>query len=261
MIPHETSIRLGVFFGIFALMALWELVAPKRAAAVTRLQRWPGNLGIQLVNALLLRLIFPGAAVGMAAYFQQAGLGLFNRIVLPDVLAVALSILILDLAIYAQHVAAHRLPLLWRLHRMHHSDLHLDTTSGLRFHPIEILLSMLWKGLVLALIGAPPVAVLIFELVLNGSAVFNHANVRMPAALDRALRWLIVTPDMHRVHHSLIRAETDSNFGFNLPWWDWLFGTYRAQPALGHGGMSIGIEAFRDASESRLDRLLGQPFR
>ncbi|MGD9728767.1 MAG: sterol desaturase family protein, partial [Nitrospiraceae bacterium] len=191
---------------------------------------------------------------------QSRGWGLLNVLELPRWPGFVFAVVALDLAIYLQHVMFHAVPALWRLHRMHHADLDLDTTTGARFHPIEILLSMVIKFAVIAALGAPPVAVVIFEVLLNATSMFNHANVRMPAGLDRLLRWIVVTPDMHRVHHSIIRNDTNSNFGFNLPWWDRLLGTYQAQPAEGHEGMTIGLDNFRDPKQLRLDRMLLQPF-
>jgi sterol desaturase/sphingolipid hydroxylase (fatty acid hydroxylase superfamily) len=261
LLAHETAIRLGAFAGIFALMALWEVAAPRRRQAIVRPRRWPGNLGIVALDALLVRLVFPTAAVGVALLAEQHGWGLFQLLPVPAWLALIAAVILLDLAIYLQHVLFHAVPALWRLHRMHHADLEFDVTTGLRFHPFEILLSMAIKIGVIVALGAPAVAVLIFEVLLNATAMFNHGNVRMPSRLDRLLRLLVVTPDMHRVHHSVVRHETNSNFGFNLPWWDRLFGTYRAEPAAGHEAMTIGIEQFRDPRELRLDRMLAQPFR
>ena len=232
-------------------MAVWELVAPRRSQAIGRGWRWPNNLGVVAVNTLLVRILFPTTAVGFALLAEARGFGLFNVIALPPGSAVVASVIILDLAIYLQHVLFHAVPALWRLHRMHHADLEFDVSTGLRFHPIEILLSMLIKLAVVAALGAPAVAVVIFEVLLNATSMFNHGNVRIPFGLDRVLRWLVVTPDMHRVHHSILSRETNSNFGFNLPWWDRLFGTYRAQPAAGHEAMTIGIEQFRDRARAR----------
>ena len=213
------------------------------------------------MDTLLVRILFPTTAVGLALLFESRGLGLFNAIALPVWVGVVASVVILDVAIYLQHVLFHAVPALWRLHRMHHADLEFDVSTGLRFHPIEILLSMIIKFTVVAALGAPALAVLIFEVVLNATSMFNHGNVRVSPRLDRTLRWVVVTPDMHRVHHSVLSRETNSNFGFNLPWWDRLFGTYRAQPVAGHANMTIGIEQFRDPREHRLDRMLLQPFR
>ncbi|MFA5940938.1 MAG: sterol desaturase family protein [Sinimarinibacterium sp.] len=261
LLAHESAIRLGAFSGIFAAMALWELVAPRRPQAVPRRRRWPANIGIVVLGTLLVRVVFPVAAVGVAQIAEARGWGLLQNLALPPWLAVMLAVLALDLAIYLQHVLFHAVPLFWRLHRMHHADLEFDVTTGARFHPIEILLSMAIKFGVVAALGAPAVAVLVFEVILNATSMFNHGNVRLPLAADRMLRWLVVTPDMHRVHHSVLPQETNSNFGFNLPWWDRLFGTYRAQPQAGHAGMTIGIDAFRDPVELRLDRMLLQPLR
>jgi sterol desaturase/sphingolipid hydroxylase (fatty acid hydroxylase superfamily) len=242
-------------------MVVWELVGPRRKQAIARGMRWPSNLGVVVVDALLVRLVFPITAVGLALVAEAHGWGLFNAITLPVWIAVVASVILLDLAIYLQHVLFHAVPALWRLHRMHHADLEFDVTTGLRFHPIEILLSMVIKVAVVAAMGAPAVAVLIFEVLLNATSMFNHGNVRILPGFDGVLRWFVVTPDMHRVHHSILSRETNSNFGFNLPWWDRLFGTYRAQPAAGHDAMTIGIEQFRIPRELGLDRMLLQPFR
>ena len=260
LLAHESAIRLGCFLGILLAMMGWEWRLPRRAPSLPRARRWPANLGIVAVDSAVLRLAFPVLAVGAAQLAETRGWGLFHWLNAPFWPAFVASMLLLDLTIYAQHVAFHKIPLLWRLHRMHHTDLDFDVTTALRFHPLEIVLSMLIKWAVVVLPGAPPVAVLVFEVVLNATAMFNHGNVRLPPRLDRALRWLVVTPDMHRVHHSIRREETDSNFGFNLPWWDRLFGTYRDQPRDGHSGMTIGLEYFRDWRATRLEGLLLQPF-
>lgn len=259
LLTHEPAIRLGFFAGILALMAGWELLAPRRPQTFGRGLRWPNNLGIVVLDTLLLRLVFPTAAVGFALFAAERGWGLFNAVAVPDWLAIVASVLVLDVAIYLQHVLFHAIPALWRLHRMHHADLEFDVTTGLRFHPVEILLSMCIKLAVVAALGPPAVAVLIFEVLLNATSMFNHGNVRMRAGLDRVLRLVVVTPDMHRVHHSILPHETNSNFGFNLPWWDRLLGTYRAQPSEGHDGMTIGIEQFRTPRNLWLDRMLIQP--
>ena len=261
LFAHEPYIRLATFGGVFIVMAVWEFIVPRRKQAIGRGWRWPNNLGVVAANTLLVRILFPTTAVGLALLAQTRGFGLFNVIAAPAWIGVAASVVILDLAIYLQHVLFHAVPALWRLHRMHHADLEFDVSTGLRFHPIEILLSMLIKFAVVAALGAPALSVLIFEVLLNASSMFNHANIRIPLGVDRILRWLVVTPDMHRVHHSILARETDSNFGFNLPWWDRLFGTYRPQPAAGHEAMTIGIEQFRDPRELWLDRMLAQPFR
>ena len=257
----EAAIRLGFFLGIFAVMALWEVAAPRRALSQSKAVRWYANLGIVALNNVAVRLVFPLAAMGMAALAEARGWGLLNTFERPFAAAVVVSVVTLDLAIYLQHVMVHAVPVLWRLHRMHHADLDIDVTTGARFHPLEIILSMAIKMAVVAGLGPPAVAVLVFEVLLNVTSMFNHANVRLPLALDRVLRWFVVTPDMHRVHHSVIADETNSNFGFNLPWWDRLLGTYRDQPAAGHDDMTIGIEQFRDASALHLHRMLVQPFR
>jgi sterol desaturase/sphingolipid hydroxylase (fatty acid hydroxylase superfamily) len=257
----ELIIRIAAFLAIFAAMALWELFAPRRALGVGRIARWPSNFGILIVDALAVRLLIPTAAVGVALIAAGHGFGLFHVLGLRLSLAALAGFVILDLVIYGQHVAFHHVPWLWRLHRMHHADLDIDVSTGGRFHPIEILLSMLVKMATVAAFGIPAVAVVLFEVVLNATSMFNHSNVAMPGWLDRIVRLVVVTPDMHRVHHSVVRAETDSNFGFNLPWWDRLFGTYRGEPAAGHHGMTIGLPIFRDRHELRLDHLLTQPFR
>jgi sterol desaturase/sphingolipid hydroxylase (fatty acid hydroxylase superfamily) len=257
----ELYVRVGAALAVFAAMALWEALAPRRALAVGRMRRWPSNLGMLVLDALLVRLLIPTAAVGVAVIASQCGWGLLNITPWPAWLEGLMGFAVLDLAIYAQHVAFHKVPLLWRLHRMHHADLDIDVSTGLRFHPIEIILSTLIKIAVVVLIGVPAVAVIAFEVVLNATSMFNHSNAAMPLWLDRIVRLLVVTPDMHRVHHSIRRHETDSNFGFNLPWWDRLFGTYRALPEAGHDNMTIGLPIFRDPAELRLDRLITQPFR
>ncbi|MBC7767153.1 MAG: sterol desaturase family protein [Phycisphaerales bacterium] len=242
-------------------MAVWELLAPRRPQAIPRSRRWPGNLGLSVINTVVLRLVFPAAAVGAAIFAESRGWGLFQAINAPAVVAIIGSVVALDLVIYLQHRLFHAAPLLWRLHRLHHADLEFDVSTGVRFHAIEILLSMLIKiGAVMAL-GAPAVAVLVFEVLLNATTMFNHANVKLAQPLDRMLRLIVVTPDMHRVHHSVHHEETNSNFGFNLPWWDRLFRTYRAQPADGHDDMIIGLEQFRDPAELQLSRMLLQPAR
>ncbi len=259
---HEAAIRLGFFLGIFALMALWEVLAPRRALTVSKPLRWTNNLGLVVLNTVLLRLLFPAAAVGMAAFAAQHGWGLLNHFAVPLWLAVPAAVIAMDLVIWLQHVMVHAVPALWRLHRVHHADLDYDLTTGARFHPIEIVLSMLIKFATIAVLGPPVVAVILFEVILNGMAMFNHGNVRLPERLDRALRWLLVTPDMHRVHHSVEDDEANSNFGFNLSLWDRLFGTYRDQPRGGHQGMTLGIHHYREPREvSWLPGLLSLPFK
>ena len=259
LLAHETTLRLACFFGVLLAMAGWEAWAPRRGRLFARRMRWPSNLGVVALDTLLLRLIFPAAAVGLAAVAADRQWGLLNNLPLAPWVSLIIALLALDLAIYLQHVMFHAVPALWRLHRMHHADLDFDVTTGVRFHPLEILLSMGLKLAVVAAVGAPAIAVLIFEVALNATSMFNHGNVQLPATVDRVLRSFVVTPDMHRVHHSVRPNETNSNFGFNLPWWDRLLGTYRAQPVDGHEGMTIGLDSFRDPAELRLDRMLVQP--
>ena len=257
---YEPYVRLGVFGGVFLAMATWELVGPRRHQIVVRRVRWPSNLGIVVFDTLLVRLIFPTSAVGLALVADARGWGFFHLLALPSWIVIVASVVLLDLAIYLQHVLFHAVPALWRLHRMHHADLAFDVTTGFRFHPIEILVSMMIKLTVVAALGAPAVAVLIFEVLLNATSMFNHGIVRIADKLDLILRWVVVTPDMHRVHHSIQPTETNRNFGFNLPWWDRLFGTYQPEPSAGQEAMTIGIEQFRDPRELHLDRMLVQPF-
>lgn len=261
LLSHEPWIRLACFLSVLAAMALWELALPRRRLSVPRLLRWSNNLALVMIDTALVRVLFPMVAVGLALTAEARGWGLLNNIDTPVIVATVLSLLALDLVIYLQHVMLHAVPGLWRLHRMHHADLDFDATTGLRFHPGEILLSMGIKLGTVAALGPPAVAVLIFEVLLNATSLFNHSNIRIPPGVDRVLRWLVVTPDMHRVHHSIHPAETNSNFGFNLPWWDRLLGTYRAQPRDGHTAMVIGIEQFRTVRDLWLDRMLLQPLR
>ncbi|MDO9600873.1 MAG: sterol desaturase family protein [Rhodocyclaceae bacterium] len=262
MLANELVIRIGFFVGVLALVGLWELVAPRRVLTVSKAWRWTSNLGLVVINSVVLRLIFPLAAVGMAAFCAENGWGLLNHFRVPYAIAVPLAVIALDFVIWLQHVMVHAVPVLWRLHRVHHADPDFDLTTGVRFHPIEIVLSMLIKFATIVVLGPPVLAVVIFEVLLNASAMFNHGNLHLPAALDRALRWFIVTPDMHRVHHSVEDDETNSNFGFCLSWWDRLFGTYRDQPRAGHVGMTIGIRGHSDPREvARLPGMLMLPFR
>jgi sterol desaturase/sphingolipid hydroxylase (fatty acid hydroxylase superfamily) len=260
ILAHEAGIRLTFFCAVLAIMIGWEFAAPRRRLSASLAVRWSSNLGLVVVGALLVRLAFPVVAVGTAAIAAERGWGLFNWVAAPSWLAIALSVVALDLAIYAQHVVFHKVPPLWRLHRMHHSDVDIDATTGVRFHPFEIALSMAIKMAMILILGAPAVAVVIFEVLLNATAMFNHGNVKLPQAVDRALRRVIVTPDFHRVHHSVHRDETDSNYGFNLSVWDRLFRTYRPQPRDGHETMTIGLDIFRAPRQRHLDKLLIQPF-
>ena len=261
LLKSEPILRLACSLGVLTLMTLLETLHPRRDRLFLRRQRWPHNLGISLLNGLLARIALPTGAVAFGVLAGSHGWGLFNAVAMPAGLEVVLAVILLDLAIYGQHVLFHAVPALWRVHRMHHADLDFDVTTGTRFHPLEIFLSFGIKFVIVVAIGAPPLSVLIFEVLLNATALFNHSNLRLPPLLDRLLRCLIVTPDMHRVHHSIVQCETNSNFGFNLPWWDWLFRTYRPQPAAGHDAMILGIDQFRDGQELHLNRMLTQPFR
>ena len=261
LLSHEPAVRLGAFLAVFGIIAAWELAAPRRNLRESKLLRWTHNLALTLLNRVLMRAVLPVAAVGVAAFAADQGMGLFNLVRVPQPLTILLSVAALDLVIYLQHLMFHAVPLLWRLHRVHHADLDFDVTTGARFHPVEIGLSMLIKFAVILALGPPAVAVLVFEILLNATSMFNHGNVRMPVAIDRILRRVLVTPDMHRVHHSIDPRETNSNFGFSVPWWDRLFGTYCAEPQAGHKVMTIGIAQFRSPRELRLDRMLLQPFR
>ncbi len=256
-----STLRLMAFFSVLVVMALWEVAAPRRRREIPRLLRWTNNIAIVALDTLLVRLAFPVLAVGFALMAAERGWGFFNVVAAPWWVAVAVSIVVLDLVIYLQHVMFHAVPTLWRLHRMHHSDLEFDVSTGIRFHPIEIGLSMAIKLGAVAVLGPPAVAVLAFEVLLNATSMFSHSNVRLPLAVDQLLRLLVVTPDMHRVHHSIYTDETNSNYGFNVPWWDRLFRTYRPQPRDGHEAMTIGIEQFRTRRDLWIDRLLIQPFR
>jgi sterol desaturase/sphingolipid hydroxylase (fatty acid hydroxylase superfamily) len=262
VMANEKTIRMGAFFGILGVMAIWEILAPRRALTVSKAIRWVNNLGIVFFNTFLVWLIFPIVAVGMAIFAGNQGWGIFNYFDLPFWLTVIISIVFLDFIIYLQHVMVHAVPALWRLHRVHHADLDFDVTTGGRFHPLEIFLSLLIKFAAILVLGPPVLAVVIFEVILNGTAMFNHSNVRLPLGIDRVLRWLVVTPDMHRVHHSVEDDEANSNFGFNLPWWDRLFGTYRDQPRAGHQAMKIGIHKYREPKQvAWLPGMLLLPFK
>ena len=258
-VTYEPLLRLTAFVGIFVLMAAWECVAPRRVRQFHRRTRWPHNIALLVVDIAVVRVFVPGVAIAVAMAGELNGWGLFNILQPPTWIGIPLAVAFLDLVIYFQHVAFHAVPTLWRLHRVHHTDLDFDVTTGTRFHPFEILISTGIKCAAVAAIGAPVVAVLAFELLLNASSMFNHGDVRLTRGFDRWLRWLVVTPDMHRVHHSVVFNETSSNFGFTLPFWDRLLGTYRAQPAGRHENMTIGVDAFRTEKDLRIDRLLIQP--
>lgn len=261
ILENESLIRLSVFLGLFTLMAILETVMPRRARSFDRKIRWIGNLGILVLSALLARLILPWVPVGVAIYAQTNSIGLFHYLKFEGIDSLVAGVFVLDFMIYLQHVVMHKTPILWRLHRLHHADLDYDVTTGIRFHPIEIILSLLYKMSIILIFGIDPVSVVIFEVILNGMAMFNHANFKLPLFLDRVLRLVVITPDVHRIHHSSIQAETDSNYGFNICWWDRLFGTFSAQPKLGHEGMEIGLSYYRDESQLKLPQMLTQPFK
>jgi len=262
ILAYEPYIRSGFFFGILVIMAIWEYLAPRRILTVSRTTRWVNNLAIVFLNSFIVRLIFPVVAVGIASFAHKNGWGILNYFEIPFVAAVIVAIIIMDFVIYLQHVLVHAIPVLWRLHRMHHADLDFDVTTGARFHPLEIILSMLIKFATIVVLGPPVIAVILFEIILNMTAMFNHSNVKLPLVFDRVLRLFLVTPDMHRVHHSIEDDEANSNFGFSLPWWDRLFGTYQDQPRAGHLNMTIGIHKFRDSKQvSWLPGMLMLPFK
>jgi sterol desaturase/sphingolipid hydroxylase (fatty acid hydroxylase superfamily) len=260
-LDSEPIVRIAFFLGIFIISAVWEVFAPRRPQRYGRWLRWPSNIMLVIIDTAVVRLFLPFTAVELASFAQARGWGMFNAIDLPLAVEAGAAFLVLDLAIYWQHRLFHSLPWLWRLHRVHHADLEFDVTTGVRFHPVETLLSMGVKFLVIAALGASPFAVLVFEITLNASSMFSHANILIHPGLEKFIRFIIVTPEMHRVHHSIYPKETNSNFGFNLPWWDWLLKTYRAQPKDGHLKMTIGLEEFRDCKELKLYRMLLQPFR
>jgi sterol desaturase/sphingolipid hydroxylase (fatty acid hydroxylase superfamily) len=260
IIAHEALIRMGFFLGIFVVVALVEVFDPRRPLLTSKTSRWFGNISIVAINTVVLRLLFPAGAVGIAIWVGEQGWGWFNHAPWPAWLEIALSVVLLDFVIYLQHVMFHAIPGLWRFHMMHHADMDYDLTTGTRFHPVEILISMLIKAAAIIVLGSQALAVILFEILLNGTAMFNHGNFFLPLKLDRVLRLAVVTPDMHRVHHSVFPNETNSNFGFNLPWWDRLMGTYRAQPMRGHDGMTIGLHQFRDPSRLTLPWMIVMPF-
>ena len=261
----DDLLRFAVFAGVFLVMAAVEFFWPKRKLIASKGRRWLTNIGISVTAGVLIRLmataIVPIAAVAVAFYAEDHQIGLLNHAPWPTWLKVAVSLVLLDLAIWAQHLASHKIPVLWRLHKVHHADRDIDVTTAVRFHPIEIGLSMLWKIVVVLVLGAPPLAVFLFEVILNACAMFNHANVALPGWADAILRLVVVTPDMHRVHHSVRRREHDSNYGFNLSLWDRLFRTYTAQPEGGHQGMTIGLNTYQTEEPSKLGWSLVLPFR
>jgi sterol desaturase/sphingolipid hydroxylase (fatty acid hydroxylase superfamily) len=257
---NEAYIRVGFFFGIFILVAFFETQSPRRVLQTSKLVRWLSNLGVVAIDTLTVRILFPVIGIHVAYTAQEKGWGLLNVIDMPDWISVIVAILVLDLIVYLQHLMFHAVPLIWRMHMMHHADLDFDVTTGLRFHPLEIIISMVIKMTAIAALGPSVFAVILFEIILNGTAMFNHGNLKLPLSVDKYLRLLVVTPDMHRVHHSVTIRETNSNFGFNFPWWDRLFGTYRPQPAAGHEGMTIGLAQFRNPEKNNLLWMLVLPF-
>lgn len=256
----ETAIRLGFFFGIFCLVAVFEILAPRRILTTSKASRWFANLVIIGLNPLSVRLVFPVLPVALALLATERHWGLLNNVDFPYWLEVGIGVVALDFSIYLQHVLHHAIPVLWRLHMVHHADLDFDLTTGLRFHPLEIVVAMGIKLMAVATLGPPALAVLIFEVALNATSMFNHSNIYIPGAVDRVLRLFVVTPDMHRLHHSVIIRETNSNYGFNLPWWDRLLGTYKGDPDKGHEGMTIGLSQFRDPKRLTLPWLIILPF-
>jgi sterol desaturase/sphingolipid hydroxylase (fatty acid hydroxylase superfamily) len=250
ILDNEIVIRICFFVIVFMIMSTWEILAPRRVLTISKWVRWINNLGLVIFNSLILRLVFPTAAIGVAVFVQSHGGGLLNYYQFPIIIEIILAIIAMDFMIYLQHVMVHAVPLLWRIHRVHHADLDYDVTTGSRFHPLEIILSMLIKMATIMVLGPPVIAVVIFEVMLNCLAMFNHGNVGLPPSVDRILRWFIVTPDMHRVHHSVEEDETNSNFGFNLTCWDRLFGTYRQEPRAGQLGFTIGIHHYREIKQT-----------
>lgn len=256
----DMLIRLTAFLSVFSAMALWELWAPRRRLTTPKGRRWAGNLTIVVLDAVIIRLLFAAGAVGAAIFAADRGWGLLNQLNWPGWVEILLAVVGLDLVLYLQHVMFHAVPQFWRLHMVHHADLDCDVSTGLRFHPVEVVLSMVIKLVAVIVLGPPTVAVVIFEVLLNATSMFNHSNICMLPSVERILRWFIVTPDMHRIHHSIVTRETNTNFGFNLPWWDRLLGTYRPEPEAGQERMTLGLEQFRDPSCLTLPRLLVLPF-
>lgn len=260
ILAHESALRLGFFLSALALLAMWELLAPRRAFESSKAARWTNHIALAGLNMFFVRVLLPMAGVGLAAFTAERGAGLLNMLPMPYVLAVVISLLALDLAVYVVHLAFHTSPVLWRMHRVHHADTGFDVTTAVRFHPIQAVLGTLIKLGVILSLGTPVLAVLLFETAFHALLLFNHANVRIRPRVERVLRWLVVTPDMHRVHHSVHMNETNSNYGFALPWWDRLFGTYHPAPLDGHERMLVGIESFRSGRDLRIDRMLLNPF-
>ena len=260
LLEFESQTRLSAFVIMFMIMAFWELKAPYRQLRFARIKRWPHQIGLIILNTLSIRLFFPVAAVGTAHYMQQHNWGIMNWLDFNPVIATIGGFLFLDFAIYWQHVVAHRLDWFWKLHRTHHADTDYDLTTGLRFHPLEIILSMLIKMLVVMLLGIPATAVILFEIVLSGSAMFNHSNIKLPGKIEPILRKIIVTPSMHRIHHSTQQFEHDSNYGFFLSIWDRFFNSYTDKAMQDDQTMPIGLKIFRDKKQQQLDKILKMPF-
>jgi len=260
MVNEASVVRLSVFFGVLVVMAVWQALSPRKVLT-QGYKRWPANLGLIVIDSLVARVLLPAGAVGAAIWAEQHGVGVLPALGFSDGVTIALAVIVLDLIIYLQHVLFHAAPMLWRLHQVHHADRDIDVTTGLRFHPIEIVISMLIKITAVAALGVPVLAVVIFEIILNAMAMFNHSNIRFPKVLDSVVRLLLVTPDMHRVHHSIIVRETNSNYGFNLSVWDRLFGTYRAQPDKGHDGVTIGLPEYQNQPTHQLGWMLKLPFK
>ncbi len=257
----DQEIRSYAFIGIISTVIIWEWLAPKRPLLQSKFKRWANNLALIGLDTLLVKLLLPAGAVGVALWAEEKGYGLLNNVEISPMLATVFTVVILDMIIYWQHRLFHVVPVLWRLHQVHHADRDIDVSTGLRFHPIEILLSMLIKFVAVIALGAPAMAVVLFEVILNGMAMFNHGNIRLPQALDSVIRALLVTPDMHRVHHSVFKHETNSNYGFNLSIWDRIFGSYHAQPDMGHDKMTIGLEQYQgDTPTASLLWMLKLPF-
>jgi len=257
----ETTVRLSVFLGMLLLMVLWEFAAPKRTARYGRTQRWPANLAIVVIDSLVVRLLLPAGLVGIALIVAERNIGLLHQVILPNWLDILIAVVVLDIAIYWQHRLFHRVPWLWRLHRVHHADPDFDVTTGLRFHPLEIVLSLAIKAVVVVALGAPALAIIVFEVLLNACSLFNHGNVALPSRLERWVRKILITQELHRIHHSSVVSETNSNYGFSVSWWDHIFGSYTDKPAAGSDGVDIGLTEYRDAQQTtKLWGLLRIPF-
>jgi sterol desaturase/sphingolipid hydroxylase (fatty acid hydroxylase superfamily) len=256
----DLLIRMSAFFGILVLMALWEVTAPRRRLSTSKGSRWFTNISVVVLDSMIIRFLFAAGAVGMAMLVAERNWGILNQLNWSMWMEIVVAVIVLDFVLYLQHVVFHAVPLFWRFHMMHHADLDCDVTTGLRFHPVEVALSMGIKLGAVVLLGPAPVAMLAFEVILNATSMFNHSNIWMPVGIDRVLRWIIVTPDMHRIHHSVLPRETNSNFGFSLPWWDRLLGTYREDPLRDQTIMSLGLEQYRDPRRLTFGGILALPF-